>query len=69
MLNSTDGKAVDKQLKEHPDEGLMVDEDDNSPGYINASYSNFGFIPYGHSMVGRLYYDKKLDTMCEPIPE
>lgn len=48
----------------------MTDADiNNSPGFINASYSNFGFIPYGHSMVGRLYYDNKLDTMCEPIPE
>jgi hypothetical protein len=47
----------------------MIDNDNNNQaGFINASYSNFGFIPYGHSMIGRLYYDKKLDTMCEPIP-
>jgi len=59
----------DKKLKEKPDEGLMSDsENSNSPGFINASYANFGFVPYGHSMVGRLYFDKKLETMCEPIP-
>ena len=52
------------------DDDIITDEDiHNAPGFINASYSNFGFIPYGHSMVGRLYYDKNLDTMCEPIPE
>jgi len=63
-----DKNSTVEKSKEIPDEGLMEDIN-NSPGFINASYSNFGFIPYGHSMVGRLYYDKKLDTMCEPIPE
>jgi len=56
-------------LKEQPDEGLMVDPGIDAPGFINASYSNFGFIPYGHSMVGRLFYDKSIPTMCEPLKE
>jgi len=38
-------------------------------GVIPASYANFGFVPYGHAMMGRLFFDKKLDTLCEPIPE
>jgi hypothetical protein len=38
-------------------------------GVIPASYANFGFVPYGHAMMGRLFFDKNLDTLCEPIPE
>ena len=52
--------------RNNPDDGFVPKA--RFPGFINASYANFGFIPYGHSMVGRLYYDKKLDTMCETIP-
>lgn len=26
------------------------------PGVINSSYGNFGFIPYGHSMVSKSFY-------------
>ena len=26
------------------------------PGVIDSSYGNFGFIPYGHSMVSTLFY-------------
>lgn len=27
-------------------------------GEIEASYANFGFIPYGHTIIGKLYYDE-----------
>ena len=33
-------------------------------GVIQASYANFGFIPYGHTMFGGLYFQEKFDTMC-----
>jgi len=37
-------------------------------GVIKASYANFGYIPYGHTMVGKIYFDKNIDTLCNPIP-
>jgi len=37
---------------------------------IKASYSNFGKIPYGYTLSGRIYFDPdniKSDMACEPI--
>lgn len=38
-------------------------------GVIKASYANFGYIPYGHGMIGRIYFDKNIDTLCSPVPQ
>jgi hypothetical protein len=39
-------------------------------GEIQASYANFGYIPYGHQMVGRIYYDEAVNEgkLCEQVP-
>lgn len=34
-------------------------------GSITTSYANFGLIPYGHSMIGRLHFDKTHKTGCD----
>lgn len=36
-----------------------------SDGYIETSISNFGLIPYGHSIVGSLYFDQTNEYGCE----
>jgi hypothetical protein len=39
-------------------------------GHIKATYSNFGKVPYGQFVIGRLYYDttdKELDYACKPL--
>jgi hypothetical protein len=36
---------------------------------IKASYANFGFVPYGHTMSGHLYYDNVADDFCTEIDE
>jgi hypothetical protein len=33
-------------------------------GIIPASYANFGFIPYGHTIFGAISFNKQADTMC-----
>jgi hypothetical protein len=41
-----------------------------STGHIKATYSNFGKVPYGQFVIGRLYYDtnnKELDYACKPL--
>ena len=38
-------------------------------GTIKASYSNYGYIPYGHSVIGKLYYDPKNPDACEEYTE
>jgi hypothetical protein len=35
-------------------------------GAIKASYSNFGHIPYGQSIIGRIYYNENNKDGCEP---
>lgn len=42
----------------------LVDKFDD--GIIKASYANFGYIPYGHTMMGHIHYHPKLDdhTLC-----
>lgn len=37
----------------------------NSDGQIETSIANFGLIPYGHSIVGRLYFDKDNQYGCD----
>lgn len=40
-------------------------------GFIKASYANFGYIPYGHNMIGHLHYHPHLKdhTLCTKVPE
>lgn len=34
-----------------------------------ASYANFGLIPYGHSMMGRLWFNSSNEDACEEFPD
>lgn len=36
---------------------------------IKVSYANFGVIPYGHSLKGRIYFDPTNPDGCEPYGE
>merc|ERR1711871_558465 len=42
--------------------------EDKAAGVIEASYANFGLIPYGHNMMGRLRFFPEHDDMCEKLP-
>lgn len=43
------------------------DDGYHESGVIPASYANFGFIPYGHSMMGKVYFDKNNDQVCDKL--
>jgi hypothetical protein len=39
-------------------------------GHIKSAYSNFGKVPYGQFIIGRLYYDinnQETDYACRPL--
>lgn len=36
---------------------------------IPASYANFGFIPYGQSLMGKIHYDANDQFACEEFPD
>jgi hypothetical protein len=38
-------------------------------GTIPANYSNFGYIPYGHTIMGRIYTDFNNKKACSELPE
>lgn len=38
-------------------------------GYIEASYANFGYIPYGQTIMGKVSWDKEHFELCEPLEE
>lgn len=38
-------------------------------GTIRASYANFGLIPYGHSMMGRLWFNSTNGDACEEFAD
>lgn len=38
-------------------------------GTVNASYANFGYIPYGHSIIGHLYFDNRNAFGCNEYSE
>jgi hypothetical protein len=40
----------------------------SSDGIIDVSYANFGLIPYGHSMNGKLIFDTKYEKACDEFP-
>jgi hypothetical protein len=36
---------------------------------LTTSYANFGIIPYGHSIKGRIYFDSLNEFGCEPFDD
>eukprot|EP00352_Strombidinopsis_acuminata_P002198 CAMPEP_0176381912 /NCGR_PEP_ID=MMETSP0126-20121128/32254_1 /TAXON_ID=141414 ORGANISM="Strombidinopsis acuminatum, Strain SPMC142" /NCGR_SAMPLE_ID=MMETSP0126 /ASSEMBLY_ACC=CAM_ASM_000229 /LENGTH=243 /DNA_ID=CAMNT_0017746007 /DNA_START=89 /DNA_END=820 /DNA_ORIENTATION=+ len=36
-------------------------------GAIPANYANFGFVPYGRTIMGKLHYCNDNELLCEPI--
>jgi hypothetical protein len=34
-----------------------------------ASYANFGYIPYGQTVVGSIHYDKNNTDACNEFPD
>jgi len=44
------------------------DPNGNKNGIIEVSYANFGLIPYGHSMHGRITHDNKYENACTEFP-
>ena len=73
--------AVNCQLKVYGPDNLKRKFDD---GTIVAKYANFGYIPYGHSLVsrisnifsyflcvqfGNLNINLKITNMCTPMPQ
>jgi hypothetical protein len=53
-------KFVGKELQKNYHSLMCVD------GTIEASYANFGYIPYGHSIVRNLYFMKKIAYLLKP---
>ena len=47
----------------------LIDDSKNpdylTDGYIETSVANFGLIPYGHSIVGTLYFDTNNQYGCD----
>lgn len=52
-----------KELKD-----AVVRKKGNTDGF-NVSLANFGVIPYGHSIIGRIYFDPENADGCEPFGE
>jgi len=48
---------------------LFPAKDGEQAGTIRASYANFGLIPYGHSMMGRLWFNGTNGDACEEFPD
>ena len=38
-------------------------------GIIHASYANFGYIPYGQTVMGMIHLDKSNSDACDEFPE
>jgi hypothetical protein len=43
--------------------------DSEQSGVITASYSNFGYIPYGHQIMGKIFYDENNKNACNEFDE
>jgi hypothetical protein len=50
-----------QQLKES-----VIKKKGNNEGFV-VSLANFGIIPYGHSLIGRIYYDPENSDGCQPF--
>jgi len=40
-----------------------------SDGTIHANYANFGYIPYGQTIMGKLHYDPTDELVCNELNE
>jgi hypothetical protein len=38
-------------------------------GTVKASYANFGYIPYGQTVMGMIHYDKNNTFACDEYPD
>ena len=41
----------------------------NIDSTIRANYANFGFVPYGQTIIGKLHYDPKAPKACEEFED
>ena len=48
-------------------ENANLDDKNNYLGYLVSSYANFGIIPYGSSLLGRIFYIPSDHEACEPF--
>jgi len=49
-------------------EGLSKKFEDQK-GVVKASYANFGYIPYGQTIMGMIHYDKNNTYACNEYPD
>ena len=40
-----------------------------SDGTIPANYANFGYIPYGQTIMGKFHYDPEDELVCNELTE
>jgi hypothetical protein len=38
-------------------------------GTVKASYANFGYIPYGQTIMGMIHHDKNNTYACDEYPD
>ena len=38
-------------------------------GTLKASYANFGYIPYGQTIMGMIHFDKNNTYACDEFPD
>ena len=61
------GLALGKISVQSPNE--MKDLFSTEESSVTTSYANFGIIPYGHSIKGRIYYDPTNPLGCDTFGE
>mmetsp|Transcript_13087 Transcript_13087/g.22086 ORF Transcript_13087/g.22086 Transcript_13087/m.22086 type:complete len:415 (+) Transcript_13087:46-1290(+) len=47
----------------------MFKGEEGKKGLLRANFANFGLIPYGHSMIGKVYYSTEYGDLCDPLPD
>lgn len=52
-----------------PKELRKAVEDKGKENGFDVSLANFGVIPYGHTVIGRIYYDDENKNGCKPFTE
>ena len=45
----------------------LIEQFKDTNSVINANYANFGHIPYGHSLIGKIYYDQDNMMGCQKM--
>lgn len=58
--------GVESRLKVYGPTELQ-DKFDDEDHVIKANYGNFGYIPYGQSIIGNVYYDLENPDACAPF--